>query len=174
MKQSIIKSSWDVSNLMVSDDKSTLVQVMTWCRQATSHYLSQCWPSHCQVYLFTAVCVSSIKMMLHEHHDITNHRQINCLFNSLFRLTTKEIPKHRITGPLWRESTNLMVIQQWPVVQEVLVMRKMFQWHGFFMIMAQYPQGKGSITYCGTNSQDNFPEDKQIFVVQNEKINSLI
>ena len=27
-----------------SDDKSTLVQVMAWCRQATSHYLSQCWP----------------------------------------------------------------------------------------------------------------------------------
>ena len=25
--------------------KSTLVQVMAWCRQATSHYLSQCWPS---------------------------------------------------------------------------------------------------------------------------------
>ena len=27
-----------------SDDKSTLVQVMAWCRQATSHYLSQCCP----------------------------------------------------------------------------------------------------------------------------------
>ena len=25
------------------DDKSTLVQVMAWCCQATSHYLSQCW-----------------------------------------------------------------------------------------------------------------------------------
>ena len=25
-------------------DNSTLVQVMAWCRQATSHYLSQCWP----------------------------------------------------------------------------------------------------------------------------------
>ena len=25
-------------------DESTLVQVMAWCRQATSHYLSQCWP----------------------------------------------------------------------------------------------------------------------------------
>ena len=25
-------------------DKSTLVQVMAWCHQATSHYLSQCWP----------------------------------------------------------------------------------------------------------------------------------
>ena len=28
-----------------TDDKSTLVQVMAWCRQATSHYLSQCWLS---------------------------------------------------------------------------------------------------------------------------------
>ena len=27
-----------------TDDMSTLVQVMAWCRQATSHYLSQCWP----------------------------------------------------------------------------------------------------------------------------------
>ena len=30
----------------LSDDKLTLVQVMAWCHQATSHYLSQsqCWP----------------------------------------------------------------------------------------------------------------------------------
>ena len=27
-----------------NDDKSTLVQVMAWCHQAASHYLSQCWP----------------------------------------------------------------------------------------------------------------------------------
>ena len=27
------------------DDKSTLVQVMVRCRQATSHYLTECWPS---------------------------------------------------------------------------------------------------------------------------------
>ena len=27
-----------------TDDKSTLVQVMAWCRQATSHYLGQCRP----------------------------------------------------------------------------------------------------------------------------------
>ena len=26
-----------------TDDKSTLVQVMAWCLQATSHYLNQCW-----------------------------------------------------------------------------------------------------------------------------------
>ena len=30
--------------LALTDDKSTLVQVMAWCHQATSHYLSQCWP----------------------------------------------------------------------------------------------------------------------------------
>ena len=30
--------------LDLNDDKSTLVQVMAWCRQATSHYLRQCWP----------------------------------------------------------------------------------------------------------------------------------
>ena len=28
----------------LTDHESTLVQVMAWCRQATSHYLSQCWP----------------------------------------------------------------------------------------------------------------------------------
>ena len=31
-------------SLNLTDGKSTLVQVMAWCHQATSHYLSQCWP----------------------------------------------------------------------------------------------------------------------------------
>ena len=31
-------------SLDLIDGKSTLVQVMAWCRQTTSHYLSQCWP----------------------------------------------------------------------------------------------------------------------------------
>ena len=34
----------------LTDDKSTLVQVMAWCRQATSHYLSQCWLSSLSPY----------------------------------------------------------------------------------------------------------------------------
>ena len=34
-------------------DKSTLVQVMAWCHQATSHYLSQCWPSSLSPYGIT-------------------------------------------------------------------------------------------------------------------------
>ena len=28
----------------LTDDKSTLVQVLVWCRQVTSNYLTQCWP----------------------------------------------------------------------------------------------------------------------------------
>ena len=43
----IFKSSYDnVLRWMpynLTGDKSTLVQVMAWCRQATSHYLNQCW-----------------------------------------------------------------------------------------------------------------------------------
>ena len=34
-------------------EKSTLVQVMAWCRQATSHYLSQCWPRSLSPYGIT-------------------------------------------------------------------------------------------------------------------------
>ena len=34
----------------LTDDKSTLVKVMAWCRQATSHYLSQCWPRSLSLY----------------------------------------------------------------------------------------------------------------------------
>ena len=37
----------------LTDDNSTLVQVMAWCRQATSHYLSQCWPSSMSPYSVT-------------------------------------------------------------------------------------------------------------------------
>ena len=48
----LVKGGWGISyeiflRLMPLDhinDKSTLVQVMAWCRQATGHYLSQRWP----------------------------------------------------------------------------------------------------------------------------------
>ena len=48
----LVVDGWSISCKMVlkwmpmdlTDSKSTLVQVMAWCRQATSHYMSQCWP----------------------------------------------------------------------------------------------------------------------------------
>ena len=51
-KQILVIDGWSISceialiwmSLDFTDDQSTLVQVMAWCRLATSHYLSQCWP----------------------------------------------------------------------------------------------------------------------------------
>ena len=51
-KQILVIDGWGISceiapiwmSLDFNDDQSTLVQVMAWCCQATSHYLSQCWP----------------------------------------------------------------------------------------------------------------------------------
>ena len=48
----LVLDDWGIScailliwmSLGFTDDKSTLVQVMAWCHQATSHYLNQCWP----------------------------------------------------------------------------------------------------------------------------------
>ena len=48
----LVTDDWSISCKIVlkwmpmdlTDGKSTLEQVMAWCRQATSHYLSQCWP----------------------------------------------------------------------------------------------------------------------------------
>ena len=50
-KQILVIDVWCISceivliwmSLDFTDDQSTLVQVMAWCRQATSHYLNQCW-----------------------------------------------------------------------------------------------------------------------------------
>ena len=39
--------------LDLTNDKSTLVLVMAWCRQTTSHYLSQCWPRSVSPYGLT-------------------------------------------------------------------------------------------------------------------------
>ena len=44
-------------------DQSTLVQVMAWCRQATSHYLSQCWPRSLTPYGVTRPqCINSLPL----------------------------------------------------------------------------------------------------------------
>ena len=46
-------------SLHLTDDKSILVQVMAWCHQATSHYLSQCWPRSLSPYGVTrSQCVN--------------------------------------------------------------------------------------------------------------------
>ena len=51
-KQILMSDDWKIAFAIVliwmsldfTYDQSTLVQVMAWCRQATSHYLNQSWP----------------------------------------------------------------------------------------------------------------------------------
>ena len=60
-KWTLVIDGWGIScevaliwmSLDFTDDQSTLVQVMVWCRQATSHYLSQCWPRSLSPYVVT-------------------------------------------------------------------------------------------------------------------------
>ena len=47
----------------------------------------------------------SIIIMSHGCHGISYHWQHDYSFNSVFRLSAKEMSKLPITGPLWREST---------------------------------------------------------------------
>ena len=54
----------------LTGDKSTLVEVMAWCRQATSHYLSQCWSRSLTPYDVTRpqwVDLSFLKLIWQQH-----------------------------------------------------------------------------------------------------------
>ena len=66
---------WDLT-----DDKSTLVQVMAWCRQASSHYLSQWWPSSMSPY------------------GVTRPQWVNTLISSCWIVLN--IPKNVSTFPI--------------------------------------------------------------------------
>ena len=53
-------------SLYLTDEKSTLIQVMAWCRQAISHYhLRQCWPRPMLPYGVSRLqCVNKLQWIL--------------------------------------------------------------------------------------------------------------
>ena len=71
----LVVNGWGIScetalkwmSLDLTDDKSILVQVMIWCRQAASHYLSQCWPISLSPYGITRL--QWVKCHLHKVSD---------------------------------------------------------------------------------------------------------
>ena len=69
------KFSLNLNSLWPSDarwrhrSESTLVQVMAWCHQATSHYLNQCWPNFMTPYGIT-MCHNEISW---EHYVVMNN-----------------------------------------------------------------------------------------------------
>ena len=86
-----IALSWMLKNTF--DYRSTLVQVMTWCLQATSHYMSHCWPRNMS----------------------------QSLFLGLYWLTTKKSSNLHFTGPLCWEATFFTMDSphKWSVIQKV-------------------------------------------------------
>ena len=42
--EEICPSLWNCLQVIAIGPQSTLAQVMAWCHQASSHYLTQCWP----------------------------------------------------------------------------------------------------------------------------------
>ena len=62
-KQILVIDGWGISceialrwmSLNLTDDKSTSLQVMAWCHQPTSYYLSQYWPTSLSPYGVTRI-----------------------------------------------------------------------------------------------------------------------
>ena len=95
--------AWDISSdialkwtsLDFSDDKSTLVQLMGWCRQATSHYLNQCWPRSLPPYVVTRpqwVNTNEWKMLASRGAAVTIKWCPFCT-DTIFRIHQQQIPQ---------------------------------------------------------------------------------
>ena len=84
---------WDISceialiwmSLDFTDNQSTLAQVMAWCRQATSHYLKQCWPRSLSPYnvtrpqwVITQVITYYIVLWWQYYNNAINNHVILC------------------------------------------------------------------------------------------------
>ena len=67
-------------------------------KNVSNYEISQCC-------ILSKLCGVNITVLSHEHHGISNHLQLNCLFKSLIRSISKETSKLCITGPFWKEST---------------------------------------------------------------------
>ena len=109
---------WHLSQKNVSgpDNKSTLVQVTAWCRQATSRYLNQCWLKSMSSYDATIVhselrcddksqhAVPYIARNIMEKTEYFLEKHSHCLLNRLLKRRSKKLSKLRVTDLCERNS----------------------------------------------------------------------
>ena len=103
-KQILLIDGWGIfceialicMSLGFTDDKSTLAQVMAWCRQATSHYLNQCWPRSKPPYGITRPqwVLQKMQKMSKPHHKALNSVHIHWQGSALWHILWS--PPHRI------------------------------------------------------------------------------
>ena len=82
-----------------SNDKSTLVQVMAWCRQAASHYLSQCCPRSLSPYGVTRPqWVNTLQINTLRPDDISKCIFLNENLRISIKMSMKFVPKGLINN----------------------------------------------------------------------------
>ena len=107
-------------SLDLNDEKSTLVQVMAWCRPATSHYLSQCWPrslmslGHNELSQVTAVHFDALMQKKHNSSASAMELRLFCIKPSIWRSLVDEINGYPIikwVAMTWQEweGTRILV-----------------------------------------------------------------
>ena len=109
-KQILVIDDWGISCEItltwkphdLTDDKSTLVQVMAWCCQVTSHYLSQCWPRW--EFLMQSKYHYFISLLIHSsgkgHHFQTSYFCLLCT-EKYFVLSCSHETEWVCTSQIW-------------------------------------------------------------------------
>ena len=82
------------------DNKLTLVQVMAWCHQASSHYLSQCWPKSMSPYDIT-------KPQWVNCSALTNTSLIKVMNRQQTTIETKDKPIQKYTKRNYKTTAGL-------------------------------------------------------------------
>ena len=94
----------------LTDGKSTLVQVMAWCRQATSHYLSECWPRSLSPYGFTRPqCVNTLRLNQNGHNFADD--TLKCIFLTL--KSSEALNPRELCYYISRSRSSFVFIQIW-------------------------------------------------------------
>ena len=110
------------SSLDLTNDKSTLVQVIAWCRQVTSHYLNQCWLRSMMSYGVTRPQVNplhaeffwqNVTIYLNLYHSpiLKHHWWQNILMRAIYFPSNKEFSITKVT--LFSDAfSNMLIAQQ--------------------------------------------------------------
>ena len=106
-----------------SDDKSTLVQVMAWCCQATSHYLNQCWPRSLPPYGVSRPQWFNVKLN-EQLNNQSSCQWFEMLWHSCGVTVMKNVIKVSADHHIWTLFTEWLnhSINIW-------TMTSLFQWH---------------------------------------------
>ena len=120
-------------SLDFTDDQSTLDQVMAWCRQAASHYLSQCWPRSLSPY------------------GVTRPQWVKCCcfwmegFNNFTSSFIIDIMPHYLNVPFVRRQQSTYLPYQYCILTtwlKTVVTYVLMQWsHCNLVLSHQYEKG---------------------------------